>query len=124
MFIRTSLVTATLLVYCGAAFAITIIPPPPVLPAGTSIGTQGACAGDAKRLCNDVPFGQGRRIACLERHEAQLTSACKPRLKFLRALVDAAKAQMAQNEAIEKAKAEAAKKSSAAQDNPAQPAGK
>jgi hypothetical protein len=124
VFFRTSVATAALLLYCGAAVATTIIPPPPVLPPGTSVGTRGACDGDAKRFCNDVPFGQGRRIACLERHEAQLTPACKPRLKFLRALINAANAQMAHNQAIEKAKAEAAKKGSVTQGDPPPAGGK
>jgi hypothetical protein len=125
VFFRLSVVAAAVLLYCSAAIATTIIvPPPQVLPPGTPVGVRGACDGDAKRFCNDVPFGQGRRIACLEQHEAQLTPACKPRLKFLRVLVDAANAQTARNHAIEKAKAEAAKKGSVTQDNPAPPAGK
>jgi hypothetical protein len=35
-----------------------------------------ACLDDARRHCPDVPFGDGRVLACLERHWNQLSGAC------------------------------------------------
>ena len=36
-----------------------------------------ACADDMKRLCAGIRPGQGRIAACLRRHEADLSPACK-----------------------------------------------
>jgi hypothetical protein len=35
------------------------------------------CADDAQRLCSGVKPGQGRVMACLKQHEAQLSDDCK-----------------------------------------------
>jgi hypothetical protein len=38
---------------------------------------QARCAGDVGRFCRDVPEGAGRLLACLRRHEGELTSDCR-----------------------------------------------
>ena len=38
---------------------------------------QASCAGDVGRLCRDVPEGSGRILACLRRHEKELSSDCR-----------------------------------------------
>jgi hypothetical protein len=37
----------------------------------------GPCAADAEKLCQGVPAGQGRVLACLKQHGAELSPACK-----------------------------------------------
>jgi hypothetical protein len=36
-----------------------------------------ACGGDAKKLCQGIPPGQGRVLACLKSREADLSPSCK-----------------------------------------------
>jgi cysteine rich repeat protein len=38
---------------------------------------QASCAGDVGRFCHDVPEGSGRVLACLRKHEQELTSDCR-----------------------------------------------
>jgi hypothetical protein len=38
---------------------------------------QAGCAGDVGRFCRDVPEGAGRILACLRRHEKELSSDCR-----------------------------------------------
>jgi len=38
---------------------------------------QASCAGDVGRLCRDVPEGSGRILACLRRHQKELSSDCR-----------------------------------------------
>lgn len=38
------------------------------------------CAGDAAKLCPDVPQGEGRVAHCLKQHANELSPACKEKL--------------------------------------------
>jgi Golgi apparatus protein 1 len=40
-------------------------------------GFQEACGPDAARLCQGIPPGQGRILACLKSREAELSPACR-----------------------------------------------
>jgi len=42
---------------------------------------RAACKGDAEKFCNDVKPGKGRLHACLQKNEAQLSSACRDAIK-------------------------------------------
>jgi Cysteine rich repeat len=37
----------------------------------------GPCDADIAKLCNEVPFGDGRITKCLKAHEQELSAACK-----------------------------------------------
>jgi len=39
------------------------------------------CAGDLKKLCQDVPAGQGRLLECLRKNETEVTTRCKDAIK-------------------------------------------
>ena len=41
------------------------------------------CAGDIAKFCAKVPQGGGRIQACLQKHEKQLSPACRARYKHL-----------------------------------------
>ena len=41
---------------------------------------RAACADDAKRFCADVAPGGGRKIACLRRHQSELSPTCQQAL--------------------------------------------
>jgi hypothetical protein len=41
---------------------------------------RAACAPDVQRFCKDVRPGQGRVVACLKAHQADLAPACKQEL--------------------------------------------
>jgi Cysteine rich repeat len=43
-------------------------------------GISDACEGDVQRFCQDVAAGGGRLAKCLNRHESELSSACKDAL--------------------------------------------
>lgn len=36
-----------------------------------------ACQADAEKLCGDIRGGHGRIVACLRRHEQELSDSCK-----------------------------------------------
>jgi len=38
------------------------------------------CAGDLDKFCADVPLGQGRGLACLTKHDKDVSQACKDAL--------------------------------------------
>jgi hypothetical protein len=72
--IRVAAVRALL---ASAAVAHAAPPPPQHGPA------TGPCASAVQKFCTDVPLGEGRRIACLAKHQSQLTPACKERVTIL-----------------------------------------
>ena len=39
------------------------------------------CKDDLKKFCADVPLGQGRGLACLEKNETSVSQSCKDALK-------------------------------------------
>ncbi len=39
------------------------------------------CKGDYEKFCADVPLGEGRGLACLEKNEKDVSQACKDALK-------------------------------------------
>ncbi len=39
------------------------------------------CKGDYEKFCADVPLGQGRGMACLEKNEKDVSQACKDAIK-------------------------------------------
>jgi len=41
---------------------------------------QQACERDAKRLCPNVPAGQGRILKCLQAHKNQMSPECRGKL--------------------------------------------
>jgi hypothetical protein len=43
-----------------------------------------ACKGDVMKLCPHVPFGGGKIIECLKKHENQMTVGCAKELKQLK----------------------------------------
>jgi len=43
-----------------------------------------ACKGDVTKLCPHVPFGGGKMIECLKKHENQITVGCAKELKQLK----------------------------------------
>ena len=57
------------------------------------------CVEYAKRFCNDVPYGKGRRLRCLDAHRAQLSSACQSQLKVLLVLEEYGEQQRAKTNA-------------------------
>ena len=52
--------------------------------AATESALMRACKNDAAKLCADVPFGGGRIVECLKKHENQLTVGCANELKQLK----------------------------------------
>ena len=122
---RIAAVGAFIVLSCAAAFAGGNAAPAPSAKAQPARG--GACAADVERFCNDVPFGEGRRLACLARHEAQLAPACRPWLKTMQAMFAQAQKQLQLNRTIEAkkkaedAKQQAAKQKAAAEGNPLSP---
>ncbi len=42
---------------------------------------QKACHADARRLCKDLPYGDGRVIDCLQQHIDQVSTECKGALR-------------------------------------------
>ena len=51
------------------------------------------CVVYADRFCSNVPYGEGRRIVCLESHKSELSPACRKRVAILRMLFDYGKKQ-------------------------------
>jgi hypothetical protein len=44
---------------------------------GPGAAAKAACETDMKRLCADVEPGDGRQIACMAAHEAELSEPCR-----------------------------------------------
>lgn len=60
-----------------------------------------------ERYCDDVKWGQGRRIACLAKHKDQLNAACRDRLQLMQQVFALSQKNLAENrkqQAEEKAK--------------------
>lgn len=74
---------AVLFLSGGASFAGNAAAPPPAPHAGPA---HFPCAADNARFCATVPMGNGRRVLCLARHEAELAPACKPVVKSMLAM--------------------------------------
>lgn len=117
---RIVIISALLLECAARALAAE---PVPVAPAKPQVMHESPCAGDARRFCNDVPYGNGRRLDCLAHHWAQLTPACRPRLKILQAMFAFGQEQHRRTVAtLAREAAEAAKqKAAAAKKNAAPP---
>jgi hypothetical protein len=105
------IVLGTVISLCSSmAFAAASTPPQaPAKPV-----EEHPCAAAATKFCNDVPFGNGERIACLAHHNADLTPACRDRVKILQAMFEFGQEQHRKTMAyVAKLHAEAAKKKSA-----------
>jgi hypothetical protein len=70
-----------------------------------------ACFEEVQRFCADVPFGGGKRIACLAKHKAELGESCKKRLAFMQEVFSVTQEQLKQNKALQAKSAGAAAKS-------------
>lgn len=79
-----SAVLAAVVLLCGSS----AIAGPPVAQAPVKPAAVHPCVAEAKQFCKDVPYGNGQRIMCLSKHEAQLSSVCRDRLKVLQALFE------------------------------------
>ena len=63
-----------------------------------------------EKFCPDVPVGFGRRLACLAKHKAQLTPACRDRLALMQAMFEQGQQSIKKTEAyLEKHDPEEAK---------------
>lgn len=113
-------VAGVALLFSQTAWAGTaVVNPPPAKPAAMP---QRACLEDVERFCSDVPYGKGRRLECLARHEKQLTPECKPRLKLMQAAFSDAQKQLQQNQKEQtKQPAGAAKQNTPTDGKPATP---
>ncbi len=49
-----------------------------------------SCKADAQRLCADTEPGRGKKLACLDSHKPDVSSACRDALPKLDAMRDAA----------------------------------
>ncbi len=47
--------------------------------AAAAQGPMGPCKADVEKFCKDIEPGEGRIIACLKAHEAELSAECKTR---------------------------------------------
>lgn len=56
-----------------------------LLVCGVALGAQprGPCAADAKRFCYNVQPGESRIYECMMSHQADLSPACRDRMKTL-----------------------------------------
>jgi hypothetical protein len=68
-----------LALFTGAAGVNPPAPPP---------GQNGPCVPDVQKFCPNVPIGEGRRIACLAKHQSQLAPLCQKRLPVLQAMFE------------------------------------
>jgi hypothetical protein len=110
-FIMRVIVLGTVMWMCGS-MAFAAAPAPPQAPAKPVEAHP--CAAAATKFCNDVPYGNGQRIACLAHHNADLTPACRDRVKILQAIFEFGQEQHRKTMAyVAKLHAEAAKKKSA-----------
>jgi hypothetical protein len=58
----------------------------PMKPIGGT-AAQGACHDDVDRLCKDVQPGEGRILACLKSHQADVSKGCTTAVQQLKAQV-------------------------------------
>jgi hypothetical protein len=68
-------------------------------PAAQQKPPRAPCALAVEQFCSDVPIGGGRRLACLAKHRAQLTPACRERLTALQKLFRIGQQQIAKTKA-------------------------
>jgi hypothetical protein len=114
---RIAVVSAALFLSGSAAFAAGTPGSAPPKPQGD----HGPCFTDVKRFCDAVPFGDGRRIACLAKHQKQLTPACQERVPKMQAMFEFGQQQLKKTQAL-LAKQEAAEaKKKAARPTPPAP---
>jgi hypothetical protein len=107
-------VTAALYVFAAAsAFAAPASPGPAAKHGGA------ACFNEVNRFCADVPFGGGKRIACLAQHNKELSADCKNRLAFMQQVFDMSQKQLQDNKKLQAKKAAAQQKAAASQVKPA-----
>jgi len=71
MSIRNAFVTVALAVFAAGVAA----------EAGAQQRREGPCAADAKKFCGDVQPGQGGIAKCMKAHDAELSPACRERMK-------------------------------------------
>ncbi len=71
MSIRNVFVTVALAVFAAGVAA----------QAGAQQRREGPCAADAKKFCGDVQPGQGGIAKCMKAHDAELSPACRERMK-------------------------------------------
>jgi len=71
MSIRNVFVTVALAVFAAGVAA----------EAGAQQRREGPCAADAKKFCGDVQPGQGGIAKCMKAHDAELSPACRERMK-------------------------------------------
>jgi hypothetical protein len=64
--LRTTIATAALLLVCSGAMAQQL-----------TAAQRDACSGDYGKFCKGTAPGGGRIIACLGKHNDQLTPACQ-----------------------------------------------
>jgi len=106
------IVTLGIFLLLSGSIASAADKPAAMVPATTM--HKGPCYADVERFCHAVPFGNARRIACLEKHMAQLAPACRERVPKLRALFQFGQEQRRRVEAaLAKQKAAEAAKASA-----------
>lgn len=63
--------------YCWATFAGTLLILGLMFTAAASAADQNPCSQDIAKFCKDVGPGRTAIMDCLERHESQLSDACK-----------------------------------------------
>jgi len=71
MSIRNAFVTMALALFAAGVAA----------QAGAQQRREGPCAADAKKFCGDVQPGQGGIAKCMKAHDAELSPACRERMK-------------------------------------------
>src|SRR5712691_2236399 len=71
MSIRNAFVAVALAVFAAGVAA----------EAGAQQRREGPCAADAKKFCGDVQPGQGGIAKCMKAHDAELSPACRERMK-------------------------------------------
>jgi hypothetical protein len=52
-----------------------------VLTASAAANADSACLSDAKRLCSNIPIGEGRVLTCLQTRWKDLSSACQQEIQ-------------------------------------------
>lgn len=117
--IRIAVLGAVLFLFGSSAIAGPAAPPLPAKPVADH-----PCVAEAKQFCSDVPYGNGQRLKCLSKHDAQLSSICRSRLKVWLAMFEYGQEQHKKTMAtMAREQAAAAKKKSApASNTPAPPA--
>lgn len=103
---RIAILGAVVFVFGSSAIAGPAAPPLAAKPVADH-----PCVAEAKQFCSDVPYGNGQRLKCLSKHDAQLSPICRSRLKVWLAMLEYGQEQRKKTmAAIAKEQAEAAKK--------------